>query len=105
MSQSTPRARPSLRDAVNRKCKECIHDPYGGTGQWRESVDACSSSNCPLHSVRPRSTSQRLVKPVSPANDEPAPVEPTETAQPDISALLSGAFGTGTGSSPNKGGQ
>lgn len=46
---------PSLRAAINAKCKSCIHDPGSGGGTWREQVTACSSSNCPLHSVRPQS--------------------------------------------------
>lgn len=45
--------RPSLRDAVDAKCKSCIYDPFGGCGTWREQVQACSSANCPLHPVRP----------------------------------------------------
>jgi hypothetical protein len=83
----------SLRAAINAKCKECIHDPYGGMGQWRESVEQCSSSNCPLHPVRPRSTSQRIEKPVSsPENAQPAP-DPADDAETDVSALLGGLFG------------
>lgn len=45
--------RLSLRAAIDAKCKSCIHDPGSGGGGWREQVAACSSSNCPLHSVRP----------------------------------------------------
>jgi hypothetical protein len=43
----------SLRAAVNAKCKSCIYDPGSGNGAWREQVEACSSSNCPLHPFRP----------------------------------------------------
>jgi hypothetical protein len=46
-------ARPSLRSSIDRMCKSCIYDPGNGNGGWREQVAACSSSNCPLHSVRP----------------------------------------------------
>lgn len=45
--------RRSLRSAVNAMCKSCIYDPGSGNGAWRQQVQACSSSNCPLHSVRP----------------------------------------------------
>jgi hypothetical protein len=43
----------SLRTAVNAKCRSCIYDPGSGHGTWREQVEACSSSNCPLHPFRP----------------------------------------------------
>lgn len=43
----------SLRAAVNAKCRSCIYDPGSGNGTWREQVEACSSSNCPLHPCRP----------------------------------------------------
>ena len=46
-------ARPSLRTAIDAMCRECIYDPGSGNGGWREQVRACSSSNCPLHPVRP----------------------------------------------------
>jgi hypothetical protein len=45
-------ARPSLREAVNIKCKACIYDPQA-KGAWREQVADCASSNCALHCVRP----------------------------------------------------
>lgn len=45
-------SRPSLRDAIDAQCKGCIYDPIS-PGTWREQVGCCSSSNCPLHSVRP----------------------------------------------------
>ena len=46
-------SRLSLRQAVDAKCKDCIYDPGSGNGGWREQVAGCSSSNCPLHCVRP----------------------------------------------------
>lgn len=46
-------SRPSLRDAIDAMCKSCIYDPGSGDGAWRQQVRSCSSSNCPLHSVRP----------------------------------------------------
>ena len=43
----------SLRAAINAKCRECIYDPYPGSGNWRQQVEACTSPDCPLFSVRP----------------------------------------------------
>lgn len=45
----------SLRKAINAKCKECIFDPFSGAGKWREQVEACTSTKCPLFNVRPKS--------------------------------------------------
>lgn len=45
----------SLRAAINAKCRECIYDPIGSRGAWRQQVDACTSYGCPLYQVRPRS--------------------------------------------------
>ena len=46
-------SRLSLRAAINAMCKNCLYDPGNGNGAWREQVQRCSSSNCPLHPVRP----------------------------------------------------
>lgn len=46
-------SRLSLRGAINAMCRSCLYDPGNGNGGWREQVEGCSSSNCPLHSVRP----------------------------------------------------
>jgi hypothetical protein len=46
-------SRASLRSAINAMCKSCLYDPGNGNGAWREQVQGCSSSNCPLHPVRP----------------------------------------------------
>ena len=54
--------RRSLRTAIDAKCKSCIYDPFGGNGKWREQVDSCTSSNCPLHQVRPRARSTLLAE-------------------------------------------
>ncbi len=43
----------TLRAAINAKCRECVYDPYQ-PGGWREQVEACGCSNCPLYPVRPR---------------------------------------------------
>jgi len=46
-------AKPGLRGKVNAKCIECIFDPEGGGGTWREQVEACTAPSCPLYSIRP----------------------------------------------------
>lgn len=46
-------SKPSLRDAINAKCRECIYDPLSGMGTWREQVGVCTSRACPLYPVRP----------------------------------------------------
>lgn len=48
----------SLRAAIDAKCRECIYDPLGGQGNWRQQVDKCTSYSCPLYRVRPRSKSR-----------------------------------------------
>lgn len=45
--------KPSLRDAINAKCRECIYDPKSGLGTWREQVAACTSRTCPIYPARP----------------------------------------------------
>lgn len=45
--------RPSMRAAVNAKCRDCIYDPLSGLGTWRAQVALCGSLACPLHPVRP----------------------------------------------------
>lgn len=47
---------PSMRAAINAKCKDCIYDPMPGNGNWRQQVDACKSEKtCALWPFRPRS--------------------------------------------------
>ena len=45
----------SLRQAINAKCRECIHDKLA-PGNWRQQVMGCAITRCPLHPVRPVST-------------------------------------------------
>ena len=46
--------RPRTRgQAINAFCKECIYDKEGGVGTWRQQVEACTSTNCPLYDFRP----------------------------------------------------
>lgn len=46
-------SKAELRAAINAKCCECIYDPVGGVGTWREQVEACTAPRCPLYGVRP----------------------------------------------------
>ena len=39
--------------AAEQKCVECIYDPHGGQGTWREQVKACTDASCPLYPIRP----------------------------------------------------
>lgn len=53
--QRNATTKPSLRSAINAKCRECIYCPLTGTGSWRLQVENCTSISCPLYSVRPKS--------------------------------------------------
>ena len=57
-TKSGPRKVASLRGCINRFCRECIYDQAGGTGTWRQQVEACTSYKCPLYQVRPISATQ-----------------------------------------------
>jgi len=46
--------KPSLRAAINRFCRSCLYDPGAG-GAWREQVESCTATDCPLFAVRPTS--------------------------------------------------
>ena len=54
-SSGTTWRKPSMRRAINAKCKECIYDPIGGDGTWRAQVEACTVTGCPLYPLRPTS--------------------------------------------------
>ncbi len=41
------------QQSINAMCKNCIYDPIGGRGTWREQVAQCVSSKCPLWRYRP----------------------------------------------------
>lgn len=43
----------SLRKAADAMCKECIYDK-AEAGTWREQVENCNCTNCPLFEHRPR---------------------------------------------------
>jgi hypothetical protein len=51
-------SRTGLRGKVNAKCIDCIFDPHGGGGSWRQQVEACTSTTCPLYEVRPTSSTE-----------------------------------------------
>lgn len=50
----------SFRAAIDAKCKECIYDPIGGKGTWRQQTEACTSYSCPLYQLRPTSASTKV---------------------------------------------
>jgi hypothetical protein len=52
----------SLRKAINEKCRECIYDSKSGLGTWRQQVEACPCTLCPLYRVRPVSLPKRAQK-------------------------------------------
>lgn len=56
-----------LRSAINAYCKSCTYDPKAHGGTWRQQVEACTVTACPLWAVRPRSESAK-----------PRPWEPTD---------------------------
>lgn len=45
----------SLRDAINAKCRDCICDPLDA-GTAAQQIACCVDSLCPLHPVRPITT-------------------------------------------------
>ncbi len=49
------RKKASRRAAITAYCKWCLYDP-GARGTWRQQVDGCTATDCPLYPVRPRST-------------------------------------------------
>ena len=44
----------SLRSAIDEKCRDCIYDE-AERGGWRQQVEACTITRCPLYEVRCRS--------------------------------------------------
>ena len=49
--------KPGLKSRIEAKCIDCIVDPLA-PGSWRVQVGNCNSLTCPLHDVRPRSSTQ-----------------------------------------------
>lgn len=48
----------SLRKAIDAKCKDCIYDNCT-SGTWRQQVESCTITDCPLYNVRPRSKGEK----------------------------------------------
>ena len=48
-------SKAGLRGKINAKCIECVYDPLGGDGSWRQQVQNCLGTDCPLYPVRPLS--------------------------------------------------
>ena len=57
-------ARPSMRQAINAMCKDCIFDPMGA-GNWRQQVSACTTPTCPLFDLRPVSRRRDTQEPAT----------------------------------------
>ena len=49
------KAKAGMRGRINAFCCECIYDPIGGQGSWRQQVEACPATTCPLYPIRPTS--------------------------------------------------
>lgn len=60
MTKMSSKRRPSMRAAINAKCRECIYDERGGAGTWRQQVEACTSLDCSLYPLRPISCSEKV---------------------------------------------
>jgi hypothetical protein len=65
--------------AIEMKCKECVYDPIGGKGSWREQVKNCQGTSCPLYAARPLPTGEKHAEsPRTPHLDEDKQLEFTE---------------------------
>ncbi len=53
--------KPGLRGKIRAFCCHCIHDPYS-EGTWLKQVENCTSTHCPLFSVRPVSSPRKEVR-------------------------------------------
>jgi hypothetical protein len=54
----------SMRSAINEKCRDCIYDPLA-PGNWRQQVQACVITTCPLWPLRPKSKPRTRALPTS----------------------------------------
>jgi len=50
-------SKPGLRSKIDANCLWCSYDPLD-LGAWRQQVERCEVTNCPLYRVRPRSSSK-----------------------------------------------
>ena len=48
---------PTPMAAIRAKCKDCIYDEKN-VGTWRQQVQGCTSTDCPLYPLRPLSQSK-----------------------------------------------
>lgn len=61
---SRPKPRRSMRKAINDYCKDCTYDDqFKGGGTWREQVEACAVTKCPLFEFRPVSKPRKANEP------------------------------------------
>lgn len=42
----------SMRSAIDGMCKNCLYDKLQ-PGTWRQQIEACTSTQCPLYNLRP----------------------------------------------------
>lgn len=49
----------SRKRAIDQHCKDCIYDPEGGAGTWREQTQNCTATKCALWPFRPRAATHR----------------------------------------------
>jgi hypothetical protein len=59
-----------MRAAINAKCRDCIYDPLSGGGNWRQQVQACTITRCPLHPYRPLSRGAPKLPAIGTKNDK-----------------------------------
>jgi len=48
----------SMRKAINDKCRDCNYDQLD-KGTWRQQVEACRCTDCPLYPYRPVSKASK----------------------------------------------
>ena len=53
--------KPGLRARVDAHCCSCAYDELD-TGTWRKQVENCAIVDCALHSIRPSSKTNRIIK-------------------------------------------
>jgi hypothetical protein len=59
-----------LRGKVDSNCVYCTYDDQVN-GTWRQQIEACAVTECPLHSVRPRSYRKKTHKADSNISSKP----------------------------------
>jgi hypothetical protein len=67
----------SLKKAIEEKCKDCIYDDTknSGLGSWRQQVEACPCTDCPLWPVRPVTVKTRNANRKSKGGDDNIPTQ------------------------------